>query len=131
MEITPPVLKFLQIPIGPIRPIHPSIRPPVRPSARVRPRPSASVRVHPRLIDELITYILHLGNDDATVGQIISQIRPHPSASVRPVRTHPSGSVATCPWPVRRPFRTSLTCNLFQTQSHSIDPVGLRSQMLW
>ena len=81
-----------------------------------RPRPSASVRVRPRLIDELITYVLHMGNDYVTGGRT----RPHPSASVRPVRTRPGPS--TRPWPVRT-FSHLTHIYLLQTQAHSTDQV--------
>ena len=89
---------------------------PSAPSIRPSVRPGPSVRVRPRLIDELITYVLHMGNDYVTGGRT----RPHPSASVRPVRTRPGPS--TRPWPVRT-FSHLTHIYLLQTQAHSTDQV--------
>eukprot|EP00966_Prymnesium_polylepis_P324198 7380277-Prymnesium_polylepis.1 len=76
MEVTPPVLNFVKIPIGPIRPIRPSVRPFIRPS--VRPRPSASVR-RPR----------QSAWTDPSAPVRDRPPRPHPSRSVHPSVARP------------------------------------------
>ena len=93
----PLVLNFEQIPIGPVCPIRPSVRPPVRPSVRpsgsvrVRPGPSGSVRsvrsvrVRPDGLMMLITYVIHRTVDDHRSN------RTRPARPARPARPGPSG----------------------------------------
>ena len=92
-------MNFEQIPIGPVCPVRPSVRPPVRPSVRpsgsvlVRPGPSGSVRsvrsvrVRPDGLMMLITYVIHRAIDYHRSN------RTRPARPARPGPSCPSGSV--------------------------------------